>query len=453
MNEIQKYCKLTSCGSRRLARLLFPDTDLDNETDDKEKSDNSSLPQASDTEPSRRSAPARLVSKKTAKQQVAITNFLKFYDKNNQADNKKTVDNDMNKENVRPVDIQNRNECKGIDRRKEMDNRKNDDRIIISQLNNVTIRKRKLLPLDDCNSKEAAKTIDFNVNDSEKQDNERDMAPSPNYTTKYHKLRTPKTGRKAKAVSQPRKKQRRDDDNDDDNKENVNEEKQDNQGQKVKDKANCSRRSSSVFFLPKSTSQKRKTPSGIVCTGMHSNESDIVRKAVEELGGFQLENKVSANTTHVVAYHKNHRTVNLLKGIGRGCWIVHYDWVVNSLEAKKWLLEEPYEFTHFSPAVKMCRLDRQAFGKYFSLDLFKDCGRMYVSPSSKPPIGDMKELITQFGGSVTSNSRVADILVGGEPRQRDNVLRISEKWILDCITKYTLLELDKYIRSPEIESS
>ncbi|RZF40853.1 hypothetical protein LSTR_LSTR003363 [Laodelphax striatellus] len=452
MNEIQKYCKLTSCGSRRLARLLFPDDDFQNEFDDKEKSDNSSLPQASDTEPSRKSAPARLVSKKTAKQQVAITNFLKFYDKNNQAENKKKFENDMDKENRRPVDKQNENGQKGTEERnkgEEKNNRKDDEQIIISQANNVTVRKRKLLPLNDCN--EAPKAIDFNVNDSEKQDNERDLAPSPKYTTKYHKLRTPKTARKPRAVSQPRKRQRKNDDEEED-KENVDVEKEENVDKEMKDKANCSRKSSSVFFLPKSTSHKRKTPSGIVCTGMHSNEIQFVTKAVEELGGFQLENKVSANTTHVIAYHKNHRTVNLLKGIARGCWIVHYQWVVNSLAAKKWLLEEPYEFTHFSPAVKMCRLDRQAFGKYFKPDLFKDCGRMYVSPSSKPPINDMKELIAQFGGSVTNNSRIADLLIGGEPRQRDNVLRISEKWILDCITKYTLLELDKYIRSPENET-
>lgn len=47
---------------------------------------------------------------------------------------------------------------------------------------------------------------------------------------------------------------------------------------------------------------------------------------VKKLGGFQFSNEVSKNTSHVVAGTPR-RTLNILMGIARGCWIVCYEWV------------------------------------------------------------------------------------------------------------------------------
>lgn len=53
---------------------------------------------------------------------------------------------------------------------------------------------------------------------------------------------------------------------------------------------------------------------------------DLVADAVKKLGGYYLEPQVTRATSHVVCGDEK-RTINLLRGIAFGCWIIHYDWV------------------------------------------------------------------------------------------------------------------------------
>jgi len=78
----------------------------------------------------------------------------------------------------------------------------------------------------------------------------------------------------------------------------------------------------------------------------------VVTSVVEKLGGFIIEANVSEKTTHVVTRGRR-RTVNILKGIARGCWIVLDEWVLKSLDADVWLEEDEFELVDFSPAVKV----------------------------------------------------------------------------------------------------
>ena len=52
----------------------------------------------------------------------------------------------------------------------------------------------------------------------------------------------------------------------------------------------------------------------------------IVIQVVRNLGGFSVVDSVCESTTHVVSGgHK--RTLNVLLGIARGCWILSFKWV------------------------------------------------------------------------------------------------------------------------------
>lgn len=79
---------------------------------------------------------------------------------------------------------------------------------------------------------------------------------------------------------------------------------------------------------------------------------EVVASVVKKLGGFAVEAVVSEKTTHVVT-QGSRRTLNLLKGIARGCWIVQQEWVLKSLEAAMWLEENEFELADFSPAVQV----------------------------------------------------------------------------------------------------
>lgn len=140
----------------------------------------------------------------------------------------------------------------------------------------------------------------------------------------------------------------------------------------VASKESEKKRSSSFYFdnTPiKSTQKKIKKKSSIVCTRLHKPEVELFQQIVKKLGGFFVEDEVSNDTTHLVA-GESKRTINLLRALSRGCWILKHEWVcallilpyccsivvfqlLKSLEAGKWLPEEEYELTEFSRAVQV----------------------------------------------------------------------------------------------------
>ena len=52
----------------------------------------------------------------------------------------------------------------------------------------------------------------------------------------------------------------------------------------------------------------------------------MVAAVLKQLGGWILEPIVSPKTTHVVCGDEK-RTINLLRGIAYGCWILRQEWV------------------------------------------------------------------------------------------------------------------------------
>lgn len=75
-------------------------------------------------------------------------------------------------------------------------------------------------------------------------------------------------------------------------------------------------------------------------------------QAVKKLGKFKLEEKVGPNTTHLVALD-GRRTVNMLRALIRGVWILEYDWILKSVEDNHWHPEIDYEMNRFSKAVEV----------------------------------------------------------------------------------------------------
>ena len=53
--------------------------------------------------------------------------------------------------------------------------------------------------------------------------------------------------------------------------------------------------------------------------------------------------------------------------------------------------------------LQQCRLERQAFGPVFSLELFAHAGRLYVSHGTSPSVSDLTELLQLCGGRIVNN--------------------------------------------------
>ncbi|XP_009863381.1 PREDICTED: microcephalin, partial [Apaloderma vittatum] len=87
----------------------------------------------------------------------------------------------------------------------------------------------------------------------------------------------------------------------------------------------------------------------LVMTSMSSEKQNTVIHVVNKLGDFLFSDEVCETTSHVVTGSPR-RTLNVMLGIARGCWIVSYEWVLWSLELGHWISEEPYELSSSFPA-------------------------------------------------------------------------------------------------------
>ncbi|XP_013370092.1 PREDICTED: microcephalin isoform X3 [Chinchilla lanigera] len=90
-------------------------------------------------------------------------------------------------------------------------------------------------------------------------------------------------------------------------------------------------------------SQKSQPTRTLVMTSMPSEQQSVVMQVVNTLKGFSLAPEVCETTTHVLA-GKPLRTLNVLLGIARGCWVLSYEWVSRSTTLMKVSLVACYHF-------------------------------------------------------------------------------------------------------------
>uniref|UniRef100_A0A096M5B6 Microcephalin 1 n=1 Tax=Poecilia formosa TaxID=48698 RepID=A0A096M5B6_POEFO len=201
-----------------------------------------------------------------------------------------------------------------------------------------------------------------------------------------------------------------------------------------------------VYGLPLKGLKEDKpvAPRTLVMTSMPSEKQQTVLQVVKALGGFSIIDRVCESTTHVVS-GEHRRTLNILLGIARGCWILSFEWILWCLEQRQWIPEEPYELSDQFPAAQICRLQRHLSAGEHQQNLFQDQPPIFVSQRSQPPTQSLVELIELCGGTACKTVRQAGICIGKYSGRRPEGSRIlSEQWILDSITNLKILPYDNY---------
>ncbi|XP_032397409.1 microcephalin isoform X4 [Etheostoma spectabile] len=189
---------------------------------------------------------------------------------------------------------------------------------------------------------------------------------------------------------------------------------------------------------------KTKAMRTLVMTSMPTEKQHTLAQVVTALGGFSIVDRVCESTTHVVSGGQR-RTLNILLGIARGCWILSFEWILWCLEQRQWIPEEPYELSDQFPAAQICRLQRHLSAGEHQQDLFQGQPAMFVSHHSQPPTQSLVELIQLCGGTVCKTVRQAGICIGKYSGRRPEGSRIlSEQWVLDSITHLKRLSYDDY---------
>ncbi|XP_053918507.1 microcephalin [Cuculus canorus] len=193
------------------------------------------------------------------------------------------------------------------------------------------------------------------------------------------------------------------------------------------------------------TRRLQKTTRTLVMTSMSSEMQDVVIQVVNKLGDFLFSDDVCETTSHVVTGSPR-RTLSVLLGIARGCWILSYEWVLWSLELGHWISEEPYELSSSFPAAPICRLQRHLSKGKYQQNLFSNQPVMFVSPTSQPPCKKLIELIQLSGGKICKALHQAKICIGKNTGKKYQEIKcLSEKWILDSITQHTICPMENYI--------
>ncbi|KAM4607475.1 microcephalin [Polymixia lowei] len=190
--------------------------------------------------------------------------------------------------------------------------------------------------------------------------------------------------------------------------------------------------------------RKTKTMRTLVMTSMPTDKQHTVTQVVGALGGFSIVDRVCESTTHVVS-GGHRRTLNILLGIARGCWILSFEWILWCLDQRQWIPEEPYELSDHFPAAAICRLQQHLSAGEHQQDLFQGLPAMFVSQHSQPPTQSLLELIQLCGGTVCKTVRQAGICIGKYNGRRPEGSKIlSEQWVLDCITHLKQLSYENY---------
>lgn len=97
------------------------------------------------------------------------------------------------------------------------------------------------------------------------------------------------------------------------------------------------------------------------------------------------------------------------------------------------------------------RIERQAFGTKYRMDIFRNVETFYISSDCK--CKNLKELITLCYGKVIPNNLQARYIIS-EKYQTDfngkNCMQLHPNWILDSISAGKLLNCTKFILMPNI---
>lgn len=94
----------------------------------------------------------------------------------------------------------------------------------------------------------------------------------------------------------------------------------------------------------------------------------------------------------------------------------------------------------------MSRIERQAFGKNYRMDIFRTNTIFYVS--SNCSCTALEELIKLCYGSVTNLVGKATYIIDEEYRddaERKSITQVHPNWILDSISAGVIQKLEKYL--------
>ncbi|XXQ37946.1 BRCT domain-containing protein [Plasmodiophora brassicae] len=180
---------------------------------------------------------------------------------------------------------------------------------------------------------------------------------------------------------------------------------------------------------------RRKTTTKKQCSIALSQVDDFVRDAAEDLAknlpGYAVCDSV--DFTHLVV-GKAARTVKVFYAIARGAWILSSDWILQSLQAGKWLPPESFEFDDLpGKASRLANADGDHRGM-FAGEL------VFVDDDVEPPKQTVQELFLACGAQIVQKPADASVCIGAGP----STGTVDVKWLFDSLIAFKKLDREEF---------
>ncbi|KAG5678652.1 hypothetical protein PVAND_008308 [Polypedilum vanderplanki] len=219
------------------------------------------------------------------------------------------------------------------------------------------------------------------------------------------------------------------------------------------------RRKTISYFKPssKTTEVVKKTKSNAVSkyicvTNMSSADKQKAQAVITKLGGI-YESEVTEKTTHVITPTQE-RTMNLLRGIIRACYILKPSWLDDSEKAEKFIDTTLY---HHDICNTQKIYERMVLGRNFKNQIFSHYGPFFINKDSidnQKKIEYLKEIIQKCNGTLTKNKYDAKIIISDRPIPLYPSFRrptvVQSTYIFDVAMQSKMLPTAKY--TPKINN-
>ncbi|CAF3632054.1 unnamed protein product [Rotaria sordida] len=183
--------------------------------------------------------------------------------------------------------------------------------------------------------------------------------------------------------------------------------------------------------------------------GFTSTQLEEAKRLTRRMGDCFSFETIDMTITHVILPDDDPQmtlTLDLLLASIYGCRLVTFEWLKSSSRIGEWLNVnkfEPKRFFQTNPSLNIYRKSRQ---QQKSIDLFNECGLIYLTSIAKQRSLLLK-LITLSGGNITVSRNLAKIVVGHSSKSLQIIIypQVNEQWVIDSIKLGKCLPTDDYL--------
>eukprot|EP00057_Strongylocentrotus_purpuratus_P027742 XP_011682216.1 PREDICTED: uncharacterized protein LOC755086 [Strongylocentrotus purpuratus] len=216
---------------------------------------------------------------------------------------------------------------------------------------------------------------------------------------------------------------------------------------------------------PCPSSRPSSRPMSLIATGLNRLELRQVEQLTSQLANCRFASAFNANTTHVIVKTDSslvcERTLKYFQGIAARAWIVSFQWVHDSLKARKILAEEDYEVRgdvvngedHHGPKRArtvegpgfMAKFDLCCIGPFTGLNkdqlvgLCEMCGASTVQHPSLFPYNPGRKAFIVVEPNLDTDRNYQGL------QRKFRVPVISREWVLDSIALYKSQPITDYL--------